>query len=383
MKLSAISAAPVWSFTSDANGNVLADGVRTYEWDAENRLVGVTGTFGTVKWAYDGFSRRVTQKDYSPGVDPGTGTPQETWLYWDGAVLVAGRGWKGYRQYFENGEEQRAYANPATVEAVLHYARDHLGSVREVFDGTGVQRARYEYTPYGERSANQITGSPLGSDFGFTGHYHHAGSGLELALYRAYDPELGRWLSRDPIEEEGGINLYGYVGNGPTGEVDEIGLERGRPIRSNGRHWTGRPNPADNFDFRPVRNQPIIPSNGGPIVIHSPTNPYRARPGTEQHHPICKFLGGYQAQIPAPIPPHVHTQFHAFLYYQLRRSLPNTPPIGGSTTEWTQYFARNPGAQERAFCDMLNVSRLIDQMHGTSITPSVWQNIMAGNFSPQ
>jgi hypothetical protein len=37
-------------------------------------------------------------------------------------------------------------------------------------------------------------------------------------------PETGRWASRDPIEEEGGINLYGFVGNGSTGGVDYLGL---------------------------------------------------------------------------------------------------------------------------------------------------------------
>jgi hypothetical protein len=39
-----------------------------------------------------------------------------------------------------------------------------------------------------------------------------------------YDPELGRWLSRDPIGEDGGINLYGYVGNDPVNGVDPLGL---------------------------------------------------------------------------------------------------------------------------------------------------------------
>jgi RHS repeat-associated protein len=43
--------------------------------------------------------------------------------------------------------------------------------------------------------------------------------------YRFYDPETGRWPSRDPIEEEGGINLYGFVGNEPTDWVDILGLD--------------------------------------------------------------------------------------------------------------------------------------------------------------
>jgi uncharacterized protein RhaS with RHS repeats len=42
--------------------------------------------------------------------------------------------------------------------------------------------------------------------------------------YRWYDPVTGRWQSRDPIEEEGGINLYGYVGNDGVSASDYLGL---------------------------------------------------------------------------------------------------------------------------------------------------------------
>jgi RHS repeat-associated protein len=41
--------------------------------------------------------------------------------------------------------------------------------------------------------------------------------------YRHYDPKTGRWPSRDPIEEEGGINLYGFVGNDPCDIIDTDG----------------------------------------------------------------------------------------------------------------------------------------------------------------
>ena len=100
-----------------------------------------------------------------------------------------------------------------------------LGSVREVFEYSGVVHARYDYDPYGRRGANQITSSPVEADFGFTGHYFHAPTGLHLALFRAYDTDNGRWLSRDPIEEEAGLNLYGYVGNNPVNLTDPYGLD--------------------------------------------------------------------------------------------------------------------------------------------------------------
>lgn len=43
--------------------------------------------------------------------------------------------------------------------------------------------------------------------------------------YRYYDPNLGRWISRDPIEESGGLNLYGFVGNDGVTNIDFLGLQ--------------------------------------------------------------------------------------------------------------------------------------------------------------
>lgn len=48
--------------------------------------------------------------------------------------------------------------------------------------------------------------------------------------YRFYNPELGRWLNRDPIREEGGENLYGFVFNDPISLVDILGLDINRPV---------------------------------------------------------------------------------------------------------------------------------------------------------
>jgi RHS repeat-associated protein len=71
---------------------------------------------------------------------------------------------------------------------------------------------------------SQTASLDLSSDFRYTGHYYHRKSGLHLAPYRAYDAEMAVWLSEDPIQEEGGINLYGYVGGSPVMAVDPLGL---------------------------------------------------------------------------------------------------------------------------------------------------------------
>ena len=45
-----------------------------------------------------------------------------------------------------------------------------------------------------------------------------------MYLARPYDPNMGRWMSRDPIGEAGGVNLYGFVGNRPINHIDRLGL---------------------------------------------------------------------------------------------------------------------------------------------------------------
>ncbi len=91
--------------------------------------------------------------------------------------------------------------------------------------------ARLDYDPYGQAhqtwhsgELDPLTYQPIQFDFLFTGHLHHGRSGLYFAPYRAYDPELGRWISRDPIDTHGGINLYEYVGGDPVNAVDPTGL---------------------------------------------------------------------------------------------------------------------------------------------------------------
>ncbi len=106
----------------------------------------------------------------------------------------------------------------------FNYTLDQLGSVREMFDSTGAVRARYDYDPYGRRT--KLSGD-LDANFGFTGYYVHAPTGLYLTLYRAYDSEAGRLPNRDPIGEFGGLNLYGYARNNPLRYLDTYGLASG------------------------------------------------------------------------------------------------------------------------------------------------------------
>jgi RHS repeat-associated protein len=98
----------------------------------------------------------------------------------------------------------------------------YFGSIREMTDSPGAIKARYDYDPWGNRTK---PGGGLEAGLGFTGHYYHAASRLYLAPYRAYDSTIGRWISRDPIFECGGIDLYAYVRSNPVSTTDPLSLE--------------------------------------------------------------------------------------------------------------------------------------------------------------
>lgn len=196
----------------DANGNLLDDGAgKTFEWDAQNRLLAInTSSTLRTEFTYDPMGRRVKIVEK----DNGTVTSTKQHLWAEGAQPVEERD-------VTNAVTKRFYAHGMQVGTdKYYYTRDHLSSIREMTDSTGAIRARYDYDPYGRRTKVQ---GDLEAEFGFTGHYVHAASGLNLTLFRVYDTNLGRWLSRDPIGERGGINLYGYVNNNPVNYADPDG----------------------------------------------------------------------------------------------------------------------------------------------------------------
>jgi RHS repeat-associated protein len=89
-----------------------------------------------------------------------------------------------------------------------------------VVSAQGKPLGQLDYGPYGEqeKARGRLT------DFRYAGMLYHPNSGYYFTHYRVYDPETGRWLSRDPIGENGGLNLYGYVGGNPVSSTDPLGL---------------------------------------------------------------------------------------------------------------------------------------------------------------
>ncbi len=87
----------------------------------------------------------------------------------------------------------------------------------------GTVCAQYEYLPYGEQVT--ATGTMAGSNpIRFSTKYRDNETGLYYYGYRYYSSDMGRWLSRDPIEEQGGLNLYAFVNNDPVNYWDLRGM---------------------------------------------------------------------------------------------------------------------------------------------------------------
>ena len=195
------------AFVYDGNGNLLDDGERTYQWDAKNRLIEAKRGADTWQWSYNAFDQRVSE------TKNGVGTKRWVWAGGNQPAEERDSAGNVTRRFYPQGEQAGA--------TKFYYTKDHLGSIREVLGANGTVVSSSRYDAWGVRTT---VGAQDAASFGFTGHLEHKELGLVFTLYRAYDPATGRWLSRDPIGEEGGINLYGYVGNNPVMYLDPLGL---------------------------------------------------------------------------------------------------------------------------------------------------------------
>ncbi len=222
----------------DLNGNMTANGLgQTYLWDAENRLVKITYADNSkTEFTYDGLSRRVRITERNAA---NTITGDKRYLWAGGNQPAEEREANGTtvtKRYFPQGEQRMGGADAG----FYYYTKDHLGSVREITNSSGALATRYDFDLWGKRT--KLSGS-METEVGFTGHHHHAKSGLVLTWFRAYDAELQQWLSADPLGEAGGMNLYGYVGGNPINRIDPLGLQGDCPLAEG---YTARVDPFNN-----------------------------------------------------------------------------------------------------------------------------------------
>ncbi len=232
------------SLAYDVDGNMFNNqGKQSYTWDAANRLIGIsyTGTNQTTVFGYDGMNRVVAIYE-----KVGNTNTSEKHFIWEGIRVVEERdgGNNVTNQLFDQGEQRGSLS--------LYYMRDHLGSIRGMVDSTNSIRTLYDYDPWGQRT--KLSGD-LDCDLGFTGHYTHATSGLVMAPFRFYSTEFGRWLSRDPLEEEGGINLYEYAESNPVRFSDPSGLIIIPPPGCEDLYWEARRYLEQDPDMRRIFRQ--------------------------------------------------------------------------------------------------------------------------------
>ncbi|NLH71562.1 MAG: RHS repeat-associated core domain-containing protein [Verrucomicrobia bacterium] len=234
------------SFTHDADGNLTQDGRWDLVWDGENRLVKLRSRLGSpaperrIEFEYDHQGRRIRQTVFNDRDDGQGSELSDTIFLYDGWNLVAelnanasnarvrtyvwGTGLSGSMQGAGGvgGLLKVTYYGGTTTNALVAY--DGNGNVTALIDAAnGNACARYEYGPFAEPI--RVSG-PMGklNPVRFSSKYTDDESGFLYYGYRFYNPSTGRWLSRDPIGELGGDNLYGFVDNDPLSFVDFLGL---------------------------------------------------------------------------------------------------------------------------------------------------------------
>ena len=111
-----------------------------------------------------------------------------------------------------------------------YYVTDHLGSVLAVVDANGNVVERYEYDAWGkvlsvtDADGNMLSRSAIGNRILWQGREYSWTTGLYYFRNRWYDAQTGRWISKDPIGIQGGINLYEFCEGNGIGFIDPCGL---------------------------------------------------------------------------------------------------------------------------------------------------------------
>lgn len=211
--------------TYDFDGNMLTNNGWTYTWNGENRLIKAEKETQKLEFAYDYIGRRVEKKVY----DGTTLTKHIRFVYDDFKLteeLDALNENSSIRRYTWQPEgvglDTLLQCRDVVAGQTYFYQPDANKNISELIDNAGNTVAHYEYSPFGGQG--NVSGTYAESNpFRFSCEYFDIEIGLIYYNYRYYCPDLGRWLSNDPIEEQGGLNLYVFVENNPLVLIDELG----------------------------------------------------------------------------------------------------------------------------------------------------------------
>jgi RHS repeat-associated protein len=245
-----VSIATNTTYQYDGNGNLTNDGLRSFAYDDENQLlqVWVPGQWFS-QFAYDGKFRRRIRQEYTWQSGAWVQTNEVYYVY-DGNVVIQERNINNlptttYTRGLDlsgnlegAGLPRQSAATAGGIGGLLSitlntgpgpassnsycYHSDGNGNVTMLLNPWQYIVAKYLYDAFG----NIISKSGLLADanlYRFSSKEAHLNSGLLYYLYRYYDPNLQRWLNRDPMEEWGGLNLYEFCQNEPTDLSDVDG----------------------------------------------------------------------------------------------------------------------------------------------------------------
>ncbi|GGK11723.1 hypothetical protein GCM10011394_21210 [Luteimonas terricola] len=208
----------VANLTYDVQGNLATKGAQTYQFDLGNRLRSVPGK--EASYEYDGHGRRV----YAQTVGSGQIVSQ----YAGSGPLLYQENHKQAKRidYVYMGSSLVAFRErplSGTTATVKYQHTDALGSPVAVTNAAKVLIESSEYEPYG-----QVVNKPLFDGPGYTGHVQDAATGLTYMQQRYYDPQLGVFLSVDPVTAHDAkdwrlFHRYAYAFNNPYGFTDPDG----------------------------------------------------------------------------------------------------------------------------------------------------------------
>ena len=241
------------------------DGRTIYSYDDADRLVKIerrtaTGApQGFSDFVYDYASRKAISREwvYQNGAFVKT---EEKRRVFDGMDVVQERnaGNEVTAQLVRDGNISGILSR-TTAAGASFYGYDGNGNVTLLTDASGADVAHYRYDAWGQ-TLEAVGPRASENPYRFSTKEVHAASGLIDFGLRFYSPSMGRWINRDPLGEEGGVNLYAMVGNDPINGVDEYGLHRrfgGPVVMSDGSEAMGgaggkispgvAPIPWDNF----------------------------------------------------------------------------------------------------------------------------------------
>jgi RHS repeat-associated protein len=226
-------------FSYDADGNLATDGHWTYTWDAENRLVKLSANiYGapvqTIKFEYDWQGRRIHKQLWLNATGSGTATNDVKFFY-DGWNLIGELGSSNsvIRTYLWGTDLSATIQGSGGVGGLLaindatngvHFAafdgKGNVSALAKAVDGTA--SANYEFGPFGELL--RATGPMAKANpFRFSTKYQDDETDLTYYGKRYLKTWTGNWLSRDPVGENGGANIYGFAKNDPVSFFDSNG----------------------------------------------------------------------------------------------------------------------------------------------------------------